>query len=178
QSGATIRVSTRERADALAGAVLKELGLGRAQCEQLQDVAVERLAGAVAAASRKVGPRRLPLLDRYDFGPVADGGDLPTQPFDPAAAAVAAAIPLLIGGTKEESGFFLADDDEVWHRRLTEDSLRARIEAVAGAESDRVIDLYRTLDPGATREDRLIAALTGSNFWIRTVLLAERKAAR
>jgi para-nitrobenzyl esterase len=84
----------------------------------------------------------------------------------------------LIGGTREESGFFLADDEEVWHRRLTEDSLRARIEAVAGAEGGRVLDLYRTMYPGASREDRLIAALTASNFWIRTVLLAERKAAR
>jgi len=178
QSGATIRVSTRERADALAGAVLQELGLGREQCERLQSVPIERLAAAIAPASRAVGPRRLPLLDRYDFGPVADGSDLPAQPFDPAAPALADDIPLLIGGTKEESGFFLADDDEVWDRRLSEDSLRARIEAVAGAEAGRVIDLYRTLDPEGSREDRLIAMLTGSNFWIRTVLLAERKAAR
>jgi para-nitrobenzyl esterase len=178
QSGATIRVSTRERADALAGAVLQELGLGRGQCDRLQSVPLERLAAAIAPASRAVGPRRLPLLDRYDFGPVADGIDLPTQPFDPAAPALSDDIPLLIGGTKEESGFFLADDDEVWHRRLTEDSLRSRIEAVAGAEAGRVIDLYRTLDPEGSREDRLIAMLTASNFWIRTVLLAERKAAR
>ena len=32
--------------------------------------------------------------------------------------------------------------------------------------------------PQAAPGDRLIAALTGSNFWIRTVLLAERYAAR
>ncbi len=178
QSGATVRVSTRERADALAAAVLKELGLGREQCDRLQSVPIERLAAAIAPASRIAGPRRLPLLDRYDFGPVADGGDLPTQPFDPAAPAIADDIPLLIGGTKEESGFFLADDDEVWHRRLTEESLHARIAAVAGANAGRALDLYRTLDPEASREDRLITMLTGSNFWIRTVLLAERKAAR
>ena len=40
-----------------------------------------------------------------------------------------------------------------------------------------MLDLYRTLRPGASREDLLIAALTGSNFWVRTVMLAERKAA-
>jgi para-nitrobenzyl esterase len=178
QSGATIRVSTRERAAALADAVLQELGLDREQCDCLQSVPVERLAAAIAPASRRVGPRRLPLLDRYDFGPVADGGDLPGQPFDPAAPPLADDIPLLIGGTREESGFFLADDDEVWHRRLTEESLRARIAAVAGTEADRVLDLYRTMHPDASHEDRLIAMLTGSNFWIRTVLLAERKADR
>ncbi len=178
QSGAAVRVSTRERANALAEAVLKELGLDRHQCDRLQSVPVARLAAAIAPASRAVGPRRLPLLDRYDFGPVADGSDLPQQPFDPAAPDIADDIPLLIGGTREESGYFLADDDEVWNRRLSDDSLRARIEAVAGADCDRVLDLYRTMYPQASREDRLIAALTGSNFWIRTVLLAERKAAR
>src|SRR5712691_10530582 len=178
QSGATIRVSTRERANALAEAVLNEVGLGRGECERLQTLAAKRLLAAIAPASRMVGPRQLPLLDRYDFGPVADGDDLPTQPFDPAAPALADDIPLLIGGTKEESGFFLPDDEEVWHRRLTEESLRARIQAVAGAEAGRALDLYRTLDPEGSREDRLITMLTGSNFWIRTVLLAERKAAR
>jgi para-nitrobenzyl esterase len=37
---------------------------------------------------------------------------------------------------------------------------------------------YRAALPQASPGDRLIAALTGSNFWIRTVLLAERYAAR
>src|SRR5260221_1776143 len=67
QSSATIRVSTRERAAALADAVLTELGLDRAHCDRLQSVPVERLAAAIAPASRAVGPRTLPLLDRYDF---------------------------------------------------------------------------------------------------------------
>jgi len=178
QSGATIRVSTRERANALAEVVLKELGLGRTDCDRLQSVPADRLAGAIAPASRAIGRPPLPLLDRYDFGPVVDGTDLPSQPFDPAAPAIADGIPLLIGGTREESGFFLADDDEVWERRLTEEALRRRIAAVAGLEADRVLDVYRTLRPGASREDLLIAALTGANFWVRTVMLAERKAAR
>ncbi len=178
QSGATIRVSTRERANALAEAVCKELGIARGDCERLQQVPSAKLAAAIAPASRGVGRPPMPLLDRYDFGPVVDGDDLPQQPFDPAAPAIADDIPLLIGGTHEESGFFLADDDEVWARQLTEASLRRRIGAVAGADADRVLDVYRTLRPGASREDILIAALTGSNFWVRTVMLAERKAAR
>jgi para-nitrobenzyl esterase len=179
QSGAAIRVSTRERATALAAAALKELGIGAGQLDRLTEVRAAGLAAAIAPASRAVGRPPLPLLDRYDFGPVADGDDLPAQPFDPEAPAIADDIPLLIGGTREESGFFLADDDEVWDRRVSEESLRRRIGAVAGEKDvDRLIDLYRTLRPGASREDVLIAALTGSNFWIRTVMLAERKAAR
>jgi para-nitrobenzyl esterase len=176
QSGATIRVRTGERANALTEAVMNELGIARGDCELLHEVPVDRLAAAITPASRAVGRPTLPLLDRYDFGPTVDGTDLPTQPFDPAAPQISHDIPLLIGGTREESGFFLADDNEVWERRLTEDSLRRRVAAVAGADADRILDLYRTLRPGAKREDLLIAALTGSNFWVRTVMLAERKA--
>ena len=85
QSGAAIRVSTRERANALAEAVLKELGIGRNECERLQTVPADRLLGAIAPASRAVGRSRWPLLDRYDFGPVVDGTDLPQHPAEPSA---------------------------------------------------------------------------------------------
>ena len=178
QSGAAVRVRGSERAAAVTAAVMNELGIARGDVGRLHEVPAGRLAAAIAPALRAVGRPALPLLDRYDFGPTVDGTDLPTQPFDPKAPEAARDIPLLIGGTREESGFFLADDDEIWERRLTEDLLRRRIASVAGAEADRVLDLYRTLRPGASREDLLIAALTGSNFWVRTVMLAERKAAQ
>jgi para-nitrobenzyl esterase len=178
QSGAAIRVSTRERAIALAEAVLNELGIGRNECERLQSVRAERLLAAMAPASRAVGRSRWPLLDRYDFGPVVDGIDLPQHPGEPGAPAIADDIPLMIGGTKEESAFFLADDDAVWNDTLTEAGLRERVAAVAGAEADNLLAAYRRAMPQSSPGDRLIAALTGSNFWIRTVLLAERYAAR
>jgi para-nitrobenzyl esterase len=178
QSGAAIRVSTRERADALAEAVLKELGVGRHECERLQSVPAEQLLAATAPASRAVGRSRWPLLDRYDFGPVVDGNDLPQHPADPEAPAIADDIPLMVGGTREESAFFLADDDAVWNGSLTEAELHQRIATVAGAETDALLAAYHTAMPQASPGDRLIAALTGSNFWVRTVLLAERYAAR
>jgi para-nitrobenzyl esterase len=178
QSGAAIRVSTRERANALAEAVLKELGVTRNECERLQTLPAERLLVAIALASRAVGPSHWPLLDRYNFGPVVDGTDLPQHPAEPGAPAISDDIPLMIGGTREESAFFLADDDAVWNGTLTEAELRERVAAVAGADTDAVLAAYRTALPQARPADRLIAALTGSNFWIRTVLLAERYAAR
>src|SRR6478736_152118 len=55
QSGAAIRVSTRERANALAEAVLKDLGIERKECERLQSVPAEHLLAAIAPASRAVG---------------------------------------------------------------------------------------------------------------------------
>ncbi|HYU13096.1 MAG TPA: carboxylesterase family protein, partial [Stellaceae bacterium] len=136
------------------------------------------LVAAITPAKRAVGRPELPLLDRYDFGPVVDGADLPQQPCDPAPAAISDAIPLLIGDMKDEATRFLADDDAVWNRTLTEAELRTRLSAIAGGDADRVLDLYRTRDPRANPAELLIAALTGAQFWIRSALFAERKAAQ
>jgi para-nitrobenzyl esterase len=178
QSGAAIRVSTRERANALAESVLREVGQRPSECERLQSLPAEQLLAAIAPAARGVGRSRWPLLDRYDFGPVVDGGDLPQHPGEPEAPAIADDIPLMIGGTREESAFFLADDDAVWNGTLSEAALRRRVATVAGAETDALLAAYRKAMPHASAGDRLIAVLTGSNFWIRTVLLAERYVAR
>ncbi len=178
QSGAAIRVSTRERAHALADAVLKEVGLRPSDCGRLQALPAERLLAAIAPASQAVGRSRWPLLDRYNFGPVVDGGDLPQHPGEPGAPAISDDIPVMIGGTREESAFFLADDDAVWNGSLSAAELRQRAAAVAGAETDGLLAAYRMAMPQASPGDLLIAALTGSNFGIRTILLAERYAAR
>jgi para-nitrobenzyl esterase len=178
QSGAAIRVSTRERANTLAEAVSNELGIARNECERLQTVSADRLLAAIAPASRAVGRSQWPLLDRYDFGPVVDGNDLPQQPAEPGVPPTADDIPLMVGGTREESAFFLADDDAVWNGTLTEAELRERLAAVAGAETDALVAVYRSEMPQASPGEGLIAALTGSNFWIRTVLLADRYAKR
>jgi para-nitrobenzyl esterase len=145
---------------------------------RLQTVPAQHLLAAMAPASRAVGRTRWPLLDRYDFGPVVDGSDLPQHPGEPGAPEIADEIPLMVGGTKEESAFFLADDDAVWNGTLSEEELRERVAAVAGAETDNLLDAWRRSMPQSSPGDRLIAALTGSNFWIRTALLAERYAAR
>jgi len=178
QSGASVRISTKERAAALAEAALQRLGVTRDSLDRLEAIPVEQLIAAITPAKQKVGRPALPLLDRYDFGPVADGSDLPQQPCDPVPAAFSDGIPLLIGDTKDEATRFLADDDTVWNRTLTETELRSRLAAVAGGEAGRLVDLYRTRDPHANPAELLIAALTHGQFWGRSVLFAERKAAR
>ena len=173
QSGAAVRFTTRERASALADAVLKQLG----GIDKLQDVPLDKLLGAIVPASRAAGPRAYPLLDRYDFGPVVDGAVVAQHPADSSTAPLGDDIPLMIGGTAREASLFL-DDDAVWHRTLGEDQLRERVAAVAGPDTDAALALYRERLPGASPGDRLIAALTGSNFSVRTWLYAERRAAR
>jgi len=178
QSGAAIRLSSRERANALAEAVLKELGIAKSDCGRLQDVPVKTLIAALTPIRQTAGPSAWPLLDRYDFGPVVDGADIPAHPFDPAAPGVSDDVPLVIGNTKDEASLFLVGDDRVWNGTLTEAELKTYVARIAGADTDRVLELYRSRDPKASPAELQIAASTGGNFWIRSVMLAERKVAR
>jgi para-nitrobenzyl esterase len=173
QSGAAVRFTTRERANALAESVVRQVG----GLDKLADVPLDGLLGAIIPASRAAGPRAYPLLDRYDFGPVVDGAIVPQHPAEPSTSPLGDDVPLMIGGTAREASLFL-DDDAVWNRTLSEAELRERVAAVAGPDTDAALKLYRELLPGANPGDRLIAALTGSNFSVRTWLYADRRAAR
>jgi para-nitrobenzyl esterase len=173
QSGAAVRFTTRERANALASSVVQQLG----GLDRLQEVPLDALLGAIIPASRAAGKRAWPLLDRYDFGPVVDGALVPQHPAEPSTSPLGDDIPLMIGGTAQEAALFL-DDDAVWHRTLTETELRERLAPVAGPDTEAALALYKERLPGASPGDRLIAALTGSNFSVRTWLYAERRAER
>src|SRR5579872_4707111 len=138
QSGAAVRFTTRERANALAASIVKQLG----GVDKLQDAPLDKLLGAIIPASKTAGPRVWPLLDRYDFGPVVDGAAVTQHPAEPSTSPLGDGIPLMIGGTAREASLFL-DDDAVWHRTLTEDQLRDRIATVAGLEVEAALKLYR-----------------------------------
>lgn len=173
QSGAAVRFTTRERANALSDAVVKQFG----GIDALQEVPLSALLGAIIPASKAAGPRAFPLLDRYDFGPVVDGKVVTQHPAEPTTSPLGDDTPLMIGGTAREAALFL-DDDAVWHRTLTEAQLRERVAAVAGTDTDAALAVYRDGLPGASPAERLIAALTNSNFSVRTWLYAERRASR
>jgi para-nitrobenzyl esterase len=173
QSGAAVHFTTRERANALAQAVVQQLG----GLDKLQDAPLDKLLAAMAPASKAAGPRVYPLLDRYDFGPVVEGAMVTQHPAEPATAPLADDVPLMIGGTAQEASLFL-DDDAVWDRTLSEAKLRERLTAVAGPDTDAALALYKERLPGASAAERLIAALTGSNFSVRTWLYADRRAGR
>lgn len=174
QSGAAIRLRTKERALKLTECVLRELGVG---VDGLRNVPMSRLLAAISPAEKALGASPYRLFDRYPFGPVVDGDVLPAQPFDPEASAVMRDIPLMIGDMKDETASFLAPDDLVWNRTLSEGQMVDRVHAIAGPETDRVVALYRRLYPNASPADRLIATTTDCNFRVRSLALAQRRAA-
>jgi len=178
QSGASIRFAERERTTRLAEAVLKHLGLRRDRLDDLQALPLERLQAAVVPAQATLPRPPLALLDRYNFGPVIDGGLLPAHPFDPHAPALSDEVPVMVGDTKDESAIFLAPDEAVWNRTVSEGELAKRVAAVAGDAAGELLAYYKRCDAGASATDRLITALSASNFGVRSIMLAERKARR
>jgi para-nitrobenzyl esterase len=136
------------------------------------------LIAAIEPAQKKLAPVGFRLLDRYGFGPVVEGHDLPRHPFDPTAPDLSDDVPVMVGGTRDENALFLAPDDAVWNRTLSGDELKTRVAKVAGSNTDAVLALYRRMHPGMNPAELLIEITTGSNFWVRSVLLAERKAAK
>ena len=176
QSGASVVLGTPARAAKLAEIVLKHFGAKDAR--KLQSVPVADLLAAVGPVTKALGPAERPLFDRYAFGPVVDGDVLPRHPFDPDASPLSADIPLLIGDMKDEMTGYYATVDRIWFRTLSEAEARDRIFAIAGRHADRVIETYRRLYPRANPAQRLIAATTDSNFRIRSLAVAQRKAAQ
>src|ERR1700728_2129155 len=92
-SGAGIRMAEHDRASKLADAVLGELGLKTNQLDKLQAVPFERLIAAIEPAQQRLAPVGFRLLDRYGFGPVVEGHDLPHHPFDPEATDLSDDVP-------------------------------------------------------------------------------------
>jgi para-nitrobenzyl esterase len=87
-------------------------------------------------------------------------------------------IPVMVGGTGDENALFLAPDDTIWNRSLGDDQLKTLVAKVADADAGAVLALYRRMHPEMNPSELLIEITTDSNFWVRSVLLAERKAAK
>ncbi|HEX3952014.1 MAG TPA: carboxylesterase/lipase family protein [Stellaceae bacterium] len=177
-SGASIRFNAPDRSAKVADAVMGVLGLTAKDLDKLQKMPIEQLLAAVEPALKKLPPPPLPLLDRYPFGPVIGNADLSHHPFDPAATDLSDDIPVMVGGTSDENAVFLSPDDAVWNRTLSEGEMKARVAKVAGSNADAVVALYRRMHKEMNPSELLIEITTDSNFWVRSVLLAERKAAK
>ncbi len=67
-SGSVIRLVERERANRLAEAVLREVGIPRSELGRLQTLPMEQLRAAIEPAEKSIGPAAQPLFDRYAFG--------------------------------------------------------------------------------------------------------------
>jgi para-nitrobenzyl esterase len=86
-------------------------------------------------------------------------------------------VPLLIGSNKDEGTFLLQSDAELF--TMNEAGLKTRVRNAVGSDdaATRVLDIYRKTHPNARPTDYWVQIYTDRSMRMRSITLAERKAA-
>jgi len=182
ESGAALRMRTKEAATEATLATLSRLGLDKSRARELLKVPAEQLlAVQMPAPSANPRPRAsgaLPPISgaSFTFGPVVDGHYLPAHPFDPAPPSSAVNIPILVGTNKDETIFFMRGAPDLFS--LDDVGLQKALEPSLGDKTARVIEVYRKSRPGALPTDLYVSITTARWMWNSAITLAERKVAQ
>ena len=172
ESGSTLRVSTREEADAAARKFLAQLKIAP---ERVDDLQKTPMADMLAALKAMTGPNSIRL------GPVVDGRSLPRQPFDPDAPAQSANVPMLIGTNGTESTALLGIADASLFS-LNEADMRTKLKSYLhltdDAQLDSLLAVYKKDRPNASPSDIYFAVTTDRMMRMNAITQAERKAAQ
>jgi para-nitrobenzyl esterase len=185
ESGAGVRMMTREAAAETALMALQALGLDKSQWRKLLEVPADKLVEIQSGLGRRPGGPALfraakgGLLSRAGgFSPVVDGTVLPQHPFDPTAPAISKDKPLLIGTNRDETTFMFMNDPTHAVFQLTEATLKERLDRELGQDAEVVFKTYKESRPEASPTDLYIAITTATMFWNGSITAAERKAAQ
>ena len=155
ESGAVLRLTTKEDAARTADLLLTELGLAKGQVRELQNVPMARLLAADAAIAGKVIARE---PGQTANSPTVDGKAIPGHPWDPAGPALSAGIPLMIGYARTEETLYDRPTPETL--ALDEAGLKLRASKRLGQDPERVIAAFRKAHPDATPWDLWILIAT------------------
>jgi para-nitrobenzyl esterase len=173
ESGAVLRLTTREDANHATELLLAELGLAKGQARELQNVPMAQLLAANAAVNAKLTPRE---PGQTANSPTVDGKAIPVHPWDPGGPALSANIPLLIGYARTEETLYDRPTPETL--ALDEAGLKLRAAKRIGGDPERVIEAFRKAYPGATPWDLWILIATDHPRGAYSRELAKRKAAQ
>jgi para-nitrobenzyl esterase len=175
ESGAVLRLTTKEEAIHATELLLAELGLKPGQARDLQTIPVERLLAANAEVQKKLPPGEPGMVANT---PTIDGKAIPGHPWDPKGPSVSAGIPLLIGWARTEETLYDRPTPETL--ALDEAGLRKRAANRLGVDPSvdpgRVIGAYRKAHPDATPWDLYILIATDHPRGTYSRELAKRKA--
>ncbi len=180
QSG-SFRVGMLQKEDtqAIASALMANLGLSAQQVDSLQKIPFEQLVAAGKTALQQVSAQMQaagkPVIGfGLSWGPSQDGEVLPYDLFSPEAFALSKEIPLLLGTTRSEFSvfmnqrFFKADEETVMaHIKATyKDKAADYLAAVKAAYSQinrpsDLLDVDAMFRPGAVAQANLKSALGG-----------------
>jgi len=171
ESGAVLRLTTREDAVKYTDLLLGELGLKEGQIRELQSLPMARLLAADATVQKKITLREPGMTAN---SPMVDGKAIPAHPWDPQGPVQSANIPLLIGYAHTEETLYDRPTPE--KLALDEAGLRERASKRLGEDPSRVIDAFRKAHPEATPWDLWILIATDHPRGTYSRELAKRKA--
>jgi para-nitrobenzyl esterase len=182
QSGSAVTSMAVTVATGSAEALMGRLGLKSSQVEELQNIPMAQLLGALAppnGGGRDGGGRgRGGPAGGFAAAPVVDGTSLPHDVFNPTATNLSQNVPLLIGSTETEVTWNVNTDYTV---PADDAALRERVKRtlrIDDAQADNVVAVYRKGRPKASTLDlALIIETDASAFRSGTDTQAERKAA-
>ena len=170
ESGPGIKVEEREPATKAAEILLEELGIKPEELPLIQKLPTDKILAAYFSATAKLAAR-----GGRGFRPVLDPDILPTHPFYPAAPAISGDVPIMVGWNKTESTAFSLGQEDLWS--LDEAGMRSRVEKLAGADTDKLIELYRREYPGMSPSEIYFHIASYSGMGSGSVAIAERKMA-
>jgi len=173
ESGAVLRLTTKDDGGQATELLLAELGLAKGQARELQNVPMAQLLAANAAVNAKLTLRE---PGQTANSPTVDGMAIPAHPWDPAGPALSAGIPLLIGYARTEETLYDRPTPE--KLALDEAGLKLRAGTRIGGDPERVIEAFRKTYPAATPWDLWILIATEHPRGTYSRELAKRKAAQ
>jgi para-nitrobenzyl esterase len=171
ESGAILRLPTREDASRATKLLYEKAGLKAGQVRELQNLPMDRLLAANAAVVEQLTPRE---PGGAANSPTVDGRVIPGHPWDPGAPALSAQIPLLIGYTRTEETLYQRPTAETM--AMTETAMRSLLAKRLDADPTRVIAAYKAAHPDATPWDLNILIATDHPRGTYARELAKRKA--
>lgn len=171
QSGAVLRLTTREDGTQQADLLLAELGLKRGQVRELQNVPMAQLLAADAAVQKTLTLREPGMTANT---PTIDGVVIPGHAWDPTGPELSSTIPLLIGYAHTEETLYDRPTPE--KLAIDEAGLRQRVSARLGGDPAPVIEAFRKDNPGASPWDLWILIATDHPRGTYSRELAKRKA--
>lgn len=174
-SGPGLRFTSTETANKRAHQLMRELGLGANQFDQLKKLPFATIMAAQGAADRKVSaslPPGTSFFERYGWAPVL-GPDLPHWPFDPTGPDESLDVPVIVGCNRFEMALFISPNKRL--DVIDEETLQNQVKGFAGEHADDLISSYRKSHPNEDLRSILLLIMSDDRYRVDSIKLAERK---
>lgn len=137
-SGSPLRQLSTDISLQTTAALLKELGVSKAEISKVHSLKPEEILEAALRVSRLARNPGAAQPALGGWGPVVDGKDLPRNVWDPAAPEFSASVPLLVGTVLNEMGNSIQMGSAAFED-MPMDEVRRRLAAQFGNDADTLI---------------------------------------